>query len=146
MCHKNMSVSLYYIFMTSWAWKFKNIKGTSFISTHTPIQECIIVLYKYLTLCAKGMLNPLFEVLFCFISPSCHLIKNWITKYFLSGHRGKYVLCLLFFKKIFKISKLLVALFYYFVWSSGSSQSKKGSIDHFIWCFSSLNLICIESL
>ena len=50
--------------------------------------------------------------------------------------RGKYVLCLLFFGKIFKISKLLVcwifvALFYYFVCTSSSSQIK----EWFYWSF-----------
>ena len=64
---------------------FENIKGTSFISTHTPIQGCIIVFYKYLLLCATEMFIPLFELLFCFITPSCHLRKKGITKYFLTG-------------------------------------------------------------
>ena len=50
--------------------------------------------------------------------------------------RGKYVLCLLFFGKIFKVSKLLVcwifvALFYYFVCTSSSSQIK----EWFYWSF-----------
>ena len=63
----------------------------------------------------------------------------------------KYVLCLLFFKKIFMISQLLVcwifvALFYYFVWTSSSSQIKDWfhSSFHFKVFFSGLNLGCIE--
>ena len=132
MRHKNMSVSLFYSFVTSWAWKFKNIKRTSVISTHTHIQGCIIVLYKYLTLlCAKGMFNPLFEFLFCSITLSCHLRIKWILNIFLLDLRGKYGLYVFFsLKKIFKISKLfvcwlIVALFYYLVWTSRSSQIKE---------------------
>ena len=137
--------------MTNWAWEFKNIKGTSFISTHTHIQGCIIVLYKYLTLCAKGMFNPLFEFLFCSITLSCHLRIKWILNIFLLDLRGKYGLYVFFSLKRFSRFQnyflwLIVALFYYFIWTSRSSQIMNGSINHFMWWFSSLNLICIESL
>ena len=153
MCDK-IWVCLHTIFL--WQVKhecFRNIKWTSFISSHTHIQGCNLVFYKYLTLCAKGMFNPLFEFLFCSITLSCHLRNKWILNIFLLDLRGKYGLYVFFSlnKKIFKISKLfvcwlIVALFYYLVWTSRSSQIMNGSINHFMWWFSSLNLICIESL
>ena len=142
---------------TKFLWQIEHesstiIKGTSFISTHTPIQGCILVSYKYLTLCAKGMFNPLFEFLFCSITLSCHLRNKWTLNIFLLDLRGNMVsMSFFFFKKIFKISKLfvcwlIVALFYYLVWTSRSLQIMNGSIIHFMWWFSSLNLICIKSL
>ena len=76
MCHKNMSVSLFYIFVTSWAWKFKNIKGTSFISTHTHIQGCIIVLYKSLLSWAKGMFSPFVWIFILFKLLALHKSNN----------------------------------------------------------------------
>ena len=76
MRHKNMSVSLFYIFVTSWAWKFKNIKGTSFISTHTHIQGCIIVLYKSLLSWAKGMFSPFVWIFILFKLVALHKSNN----------------------------------------------------------------------
>ena len=83
------------------------------------INLCYYVLQECLTPCLNFILFYNSELSF----------KKEIN-IFLLELRGKYVLCLLFFKKIFKISKLFVcwifvALFYYFVCTSGSSQIKE---------------------
>ena len=136
MCHKNMSVSLFYLFVTSWAWKFKNIKGTSFISTHTLIQGCISVLYKSLLSWAKGMfMVPCSK--FQFVHNSNLSFKEELN-IFLLDLRSKYVLCLLFLKEIFKISNYLCVEY---LWPHfiilfelvDLHKSKNGSTNHFNW-------------
>ena len=71
-----MSVSLFYIFVTSWAWMFKNIKVTSFISTHTHIQGGISVLYKSLLSWAKGMFNLFVRIFILFKLVALHKSNN----------------------------------------------------------------------
>ena len=69
--------------MTKRAWKFKNIKGTSFISTHTHIQGCIIVLYKTLLSWANGMFNPLVRIFILFKLVTLHKSKNGSINHFM---------------------------------------------------------------
>ena len=99
----------------------------------------------------KECLTHCLNFLFCFITPSCHSRKKWITKYFLTGSPVS-MFYVFFSLRIF--SRFHNYLFVEYLWTYfiilfelvALHKSKNGSIDHFIWWFSSLNLICIESL
>ena len=67
---------------TKFLWQMEHESSTSFISTHTHIQGCIIVLYKYLTLCAKGMFMVLYlNYYFVWTSRSSRIMNGAINHF-----------------------------------------------------------------